>query len=59
MGQDIRRLDISNSVMDKLLHHCTIVNIRRKSYRLKEKQKAELAGMLMVIVRSGKLRKSD
>ncbi|RKX51616.1 MAG: AAA family ATPase, partial [Thermotoga sp.] len=36
-----------------------IVNIRGKSYRLKEKQKTGLAGIQMAIDRSGKLRKSD
>ena len=50
---------LATAVLDRLLHHCTIVNIRGKSYRLKEKQKTGLAGIQMAIDRSGKLRKSD
>ncbi|OAA18431.1 ATP-binding protein, partial [Kosmotoga sp. DU53] len=50
---------LATAVLDRLLHHCTIVNIRGKSYRLKEKQKTGLVGIQTTIDRSDKLRKSD
>ncbi|MGC8708612.1 MAG: ATP-binding protein, partial [Athalassotoga sp.] len=31
---------IATAVLDRLLHHSTIINIRGKSYRLREKQKS-------------------
>jgi len=34
--------------LDRLLHHCTIVNIRGKSYRLREKQKTGLIGTQLI-----------
>jgi hypothetical protein len=30
--------------LDRLLHHCTTLNIKGESYRLKEKRKAGLFG---------------
>jgi len=30
---------LANAVLDRLLHHCHVVNIRGNSYRLKEKRK--------------------
>jgi len=35
---------LATAVLDRLLHHCSIVNIRGKSFRLKEKQKIGLVG---------------
>ena len=35
---------LATAVLDRLLHHSSIVNIRGKSYRLKEKQKNGLMG---------------
>ncbi len=35
---------LATAVLDRLLHHSSIVNIRGKSYRLKEKQKNGLVG---------------
>jgi len=35
---------LATAVLDRLLHHSSIVNIREKSYRLKEKQKNGLVG---------------
>jgi len=33
---------IATAILDRLLHHCTVVNIKGESYRLKEKQRAGL-----------------
>ena len=33
---------IATAILDRLLHHSTIVNIKGESYRLKEKRKAGL-----------------
>jgi DNA replication protein DnaC len=33
---------LATAVLDRLLHHSTVINIRGKSYRLKEKQKSGL-----------------
>lgn len=33
---------IATAILDRLLHHCTVVNIKGDSYRLKEKQRAGL-----------------
>jgi len=33
---------IATAVLDRLLHHSTIINIKGESYRLKEKRKAGL-----------------
>ncbi|MCD6462391.1 MAG: AAA family ATPase, partial [Thermotogae bacterium] len=46
-------------VLDRLLHHCTIINIRGKSYRLREKQKTGLIGIQTKIEENEKLRKTD
>jgi hypothetical protein len=37
-----RRLAAFQIILDKRLHHSTIVNIKGESYRLKEKRKAGL-----------------
>ena len=36
---------IAYAVLDRLVHHSTIINIRGKSYRLREKQKTGLIGV--------------
>jgi DNA replication protein DnaC len=33
---------IATAILDRLLHHCTTVNIRGESYRLKDRRKAGL-----------------
>lgn len=33
---------IATAILDRLLHHCTVINIKGESYRLKEKQRAGL-----------------
>ena len=33
---------IATAILDRLLHHSTVVNIKGESYRLKEKQRAGL-----------------
>jgi IstB-like ATP binding protein len=33
---------IATAILDRLLHHSTIVNVKGESYRLKEKRKAGL-----------------
>ena len=30
---------MASAVLDRILHHCTVVNIRDDSYRLKERKK--------------------
>jgi IstB-like ATP binding protein len=35
---------IATAILDRLLHHSHIVNIRGESYRLREKRRAELLG---------------
>jgi DNA replication protein DnaC len=35
---------LATAVLDRLLHHCTTLNIKGESYRLKEKRKAGLIG---------------
>lgn len=35
---------MASAALDRLLHRCTIVNIRGESYRLKEKRQAEAGG---------------
>lgn len=35
---------IASAILDRLLHHCTNVNIKGQSYRLKERQKIKLRG---------------
>jgi hypothetical protein len=38
LGDDV----LATATLDRLLHHATTVNIKRESYRLKEKRKAGL-----------------
>ena len=33
---------ISSAVLDRILHHCSVINIKGESYRLKEKRKSGL-----------------
>lgn len=33
---------LATAILDRLLHHCTTVNIKGESFRLKEKRKAGL-----------------
>ena len=35
---------LATAILDRLLHHCTTLNIKGESYRLKEKRKAGLIG---------------
>ena len=35
---------LATAILDRLLHHCTTINIKGESYRLKEKRKAGLVG---------------
>jgi DNA replication protein DnaC len=44
---------IATAILDRLLHHCTIVNIRGKSYRLKEKKKEGLTKVSVLTERRG------
>jgi DNA replication protein DnaC len=42
---------IASAILDRVLHHCTVVNIKGESYRLKErkehmKQKQQVANTL-------------
>jgi len=30
---------IATAILDRLLHHCTVINVKGESYRLKEKQR--------------------
>jgi len=33
---------MASAVLDRILHHCTVVNIRGESYRLKDRKKNSL-----------------
>jgi len=35
---------LATAILDRLLHHCTTLNIKGESYRLKEKRKAGMFG---------------
>ena len=42
---------IASAILDRVLHHCTVINIKGESYRLKErkefmKQKQQIANTL-------------
>ncbi|WP_404815217.1 ATP-binding protein [Thermoanaerobacter ethanolicus] len=39
---------LATPVLDRLLHHAHIINIRRNSYRLKDKLKTTLYGTLNI-----------
>jgi len=39
---------VSTAILDRLLHHSHILNIRGESYRLKEKKRAGLFGRLPI-----------
>ena len=41
-GQVFGDAILATAILDRLLHHSTVVNIRGDSYRLKEKKKAGL-----------------
>jgi len=49
---------LATAVLDRLLHHCTIVNIRGKSHRLREKQKTGLVGIQTTVGENEKLHKT-
>jgi DNA replication protein DnaC len=34
---------MASTVLDRILHHCAVINIRVESYRLKERKKKMLA----------------
>ena len=36
---------LATAILDRLLHHCTTLNIKGESYRLKEKRKAGILGL--------------
>jgi hypothetical protein len=36
---------LATAILDRLLHHCTTLNIKGESYRLKEKRKAGIFGL--------------
>jgi len=36
---------LATAILDRLLHHCTTLNIKGESYRLKEKRKAGIFGV--------------
>jgi DNA replication protein DnaC len=38
---------MASAVLDRILHHCTVINIRGESYRLKERKKNMLASERM------------
>ncbi|MGI5839835.1 MAG: ATP-binding protein [bacterium] len=44
---------IATAILDRLLHHCTVVNIKGESYRLKEKQRAGLIRESMELTTTG------
>jgi len=35
---------LATAILDRLLHHCTTLNIKGESYRMKEKRRAGLFG---------------
>jgi DNA replication protein DnaC len=37
---------MASAALDRLLHRCTVVNIRGESYRLKEKRQSGVGGAL-------------
>jgi DNA replication protein DnaC len=39
---------IATAILDRLLHHCHVLNIRGESYRLREKKQAGLLGVSLV-----------
>ena len=43
-GQIFQDQVIAAAVLDRILHHCTTVNIKGESYRLKDRRKYGLAG---------------
>ena len=43
-GQIFQDQVIAAAVLDRILHHCTTVNIKGESYRLKDREKCGLAG---------------
>jgi predicted ATPase len=45
---------IATAILDRLLHHSHVINIRGESYRLREKKRAGLLGSLAQILRNSK-----
>jgi len=43
-GEILNDQVLATAILDRLLHHCTTLNIKVESYRLKEKRKAGLLG---------------
>ena len=46
-------MTIASAILDRVLHHCTVINIKGESYRLKErkeymKQKQHIVNALFV-----------
>ena len=39
MGELLGDQVMASAVLDKILHHCAVLNIRGESYRLKERKK--------------------
>ena len=40
---------IATAILDRLLHHCTVINVKGESYRLKEKQRAGLVRKTLAV----------
>ena len=47
---------LATAILDRLLHHCTVINIKGQSYRLKDRRKQGLATNLEV---AGAMKKGD
>lgn len=45
---------MASAALDRLLHRCTVVNIRGESYRLKEKRQAGVSGLAAEGMQTGK-----
>ena len=45
LGEILGEQVIASAVLDRILHHCMVVNIRGESYRLKERKKNSLPTM--------------
>ncbi len=36
---------MASAILDRILHHCTVINIKGESYRLKDRKKNSLPTM--------------
>ena len=39
MGEVLGDSVMASAVLDRILHHCTVINIKGESYRLKDRKK--------------------